>query len=377
MLPSSRHAWNAKHDYDKVIADCGKSIELEPRNATGLITRAQAWLAKNEYDKAIADATAGIALDAAEPLAYLWRGLAWSRKKDFDKAIADYSDAIRLAPNDPQLYYNRAWAWQQKGNHARAMEDYAAGVELDPDHDRPRAEPASPPAAQAVQEEPADDFLSKLPLEHAATDVTARSPPQGNAQTGVVPAAFQPMPAPPEADQHVAGSKTPGQAAQAEVAPPLSRDSFGIVEPQTARDFAVRAGDWLRIKMYDKAIADCNEAVELGTRDPLPYIYLASPGARRKNTTRPSPIMTRRSGLSPPTRLPFMHAPRRGRRRKNTPGPTPISPRRRGSRPIIRSPTTAAPGHGPPARTPDSVMAARPSMRRSKPASSPTGTNPA
>ena len=53
----------------------------------------------------------------------------------------------------------------------------------------------------------------------------------------------------------------------------MSRDSFGIVEPQTARDFAVRAGDWLRIKMYDKAIADCNEAIELGSRDPLARIY--------------------------------------------------------------------------------------------------------
>jgi tetratricopeptide (TPR) repeat protein len=269
------HVWNAKHDYDKVISDCGQSIELEPKNATGLITRAQAWLAKNEYDKAIADATAGIALDAAEPLAYLWRGLAWSRKKEFDKAIADYSDAIRLDPVDPQLYYNRAWARQQKGDRARAMEDYAAGVELDPDHDSPHADPASPAAAQTVQEKPAEDFLSKLPLEHAATDFTTTNPPAGKAPTGVVPAAFEPMPAPPVTDQQGSGLKTAGPAAQAETAPPLSRDSFGIVEPQTARDFAVRAGDWLRIKLYDKAIADCNEAVELGTHDPLPYVYRA------------------------------------------------------------------------------------------------------
>ncbi len=26
------HAWNAKHDYDKVIDDCDQSIELEPMN---------------------------------------------------------------------------------------------------------------------------------------------------------------------------------------------------------------------------------------------------------------------------------------------------------------------------------------------------------
>jgi tetratricopeptide (TPR) repeat protein len=99
--------------------------------------------------------------------------------------------------------------------------------------------------------------------------------PSGNAQSDIVPAAFEPIPAPSTADQHAAGLKPSGPATQAEAAPPLTRDSFGIVEPQTAHDFAVRAGDWLRIKMYDKAIADCNEAIDLGSHDPLPFIYRA------------------------------------------------------------------------------------------------------
>ena len=112
-----------------------------------------------------------------------------------------------------------------------------------------------------------------MPLEHATTDVVPQNSPPREQQTGVVPAAFEPVPAPPDVDQHAADLKSPALAAQAEPPARLSRDSFGIVEPQTARDFAARAGDWLRIKMYDKAIADCDEAIELGSHDPTAHIY--------------------------------------------------------------------------------------------------------
>ena len=119
-----------------------------------------------------------------------------------------------------------------------------------------------------------DDFLKTLPLQHASTDVTAKDPAALHNEVGVVPASFDPIPAPADNGQRVAvDSNGKGLASRAEAPAPLSRDSFGIVEPQTARDFAARAGDWLRVKMYDKAIADCNEAIDLGCRDTLARIY--------------------------------------------------------------------------------------------------------
>ena len=53
----------------------------------------------------------------------------------------------------------------------------------------------------------------------------------------------------------------------------LSRDTFGIPEPQTALEFVTRAGDWLRIKLYDNAIADCTRAIDLGCHDPRAHIF--------------------------------------------------------------------------------------------------------
>jgi tetratricopeptide (TPR) repeat protein len=274
------HAWNAKRDYDKVIIDCDQSILLEPKNATGPLTRAQAWLAKHEFDNAIADATAALKLDAKQPLGYFWRGLAWSQKKDYDKAIADYNEAIRLDPKDPQLYYNRAWAWQQKGDRNRALNDYRAGVALDPNHDgdqtkqaAPPSNPASPGGKPHAQTEQPQDFLSSLPLEHAVTVAAPTGPASGGQQSGVVPASFEPLAAPPADNKQAAGVSGQGPATHAEEPAPFSRDSFGILEPQTARDFTVRAADWLRVKMHDKAIADCSEAIELGSHDPLARIY--------------------------------------------------------------------------------------------------------
>jgi tetratricopeptide (TPR) repeat protein len=268
------HARSSKHDFDHAIDDCNQAIKLDPQSATGLVTRAQAWLGKQELDKAIADATVAVRLDDSLPLGYVYRGLAWSRKKDFDKAIADYNEAIRLDPRDPEFYYNRAWAWQQKGDTARAMADYGAGVSLDPDYEFPRtkAGPGSTPPKEAEQKEAIDHFLLNLPLEHTSADVVAKVPAGKDRQTGVVPASFDPQPA-PQTDLRRANAGDPRSSALGSSPATVSRDLFGIAEPQTALEFTARAGDWLHAKLYDKAIADCNLAIALGCHDPRARIY--------------------------------------------------------------------------------------------------------
>ena len=268
------HVWCAKHDYDEAINDCDHAIKLEPENPTAFVTRAHAWLGQQNYDHAITDATQAVRLDAKLPLAYLYRGLAWSRKKDFDKAIADYNAAIRLDAKDAEFYYSRAWAWQQKGDKARAMADYAVGVGLDPALELPGREPVSAHKNGADENEGADRLLSNLPLEHARPDAPVGVPAAGDREVGFVPASFNPLPAPALPNQPAAAHTGPDHAAAIGGKPAtLSRDMFGIVEPQTALEFAERAGDWLRVKMYDKAITDCDQAIELGCHDPLAHVY--------------------------------------------------------------------------------------------------------
>ena len=53
------------------------------------------------------------------------------------------------------------------------------------------------------------------------------------------------------------------------------------------------------MKEYDKAIADYTEAIRLDPKRPTPTSTGATPGIRRRSTTRPSPTTPRRSGSIP------------------------------------------------------------------------------
>jgi len=273
----------AQHSFDQAVADCNEAIRLDPEDSGALVIRARGWLGKQEFDKAIADCAEAVRIDRSDARAYMCRALAWGRKKEYDKAIADYDTAIKLDPFDAESYFNRAWAWQQKGDNARAIVDYTMGVRLDPDAAKPLVEPLTTPVQVGDSNKTVEEFLSTLPLEHASADVApAKTAPQTKDQ-GLIPASFDPIPAPDNKGQHL-GAQTHGSnsTVRGDSEAALSRDTFGIVEPQTALEFVNRGGDWLRIKLYDKAIADCTEAIDLGCRDPRAHIFRALAWSEKK-----------------------------------------------------------------------------------------------
>ena len=94
------HARVFTREYDKVIADCGKALELNPKLAEAYNHRASAWVEKGKYDKALADCNKAISLDPQLAEAYLNRGLQWGHRGDEDKAIADYKHALAITPDD-------------------------------------------------------------------------------------------------------------------------------------------------------------------------------------------------------------------------------------------------------------------------------------
>ena len=77
------------------------SVRLDPGDAFAYGMRAIVWLMeKKDLDKALADLNEAIRLDPADAWAYCNRGNVWHDKKEYDKAIADFNEAIRLDPND-------------------------------------------------------------------------------------------------------------------------------------------------------------------------------------------------------------------------------------------------------------------------------------
>jgi tetratricopeptide (TPR) repeat protein len=129
---SRAHAWSAKGDKDRAIADYGEAIRLDPEHAIAYNNRGLAWAAKGDKDRAIADYDEAIRLNPQFVLAYNNRGNAWLDKGDNDRAIADYDEAIRLNPKYINAYNNRGNARSAKSDNDRAIADYDEAIRLNP-----------------------------------------------------------------------------------------------------------------------------------------------------------------------------------------------------------------------------------------------------
>jgi tetratricopeptide (TPR) repeat protein len=125
-------------DYDEAIRLLDKAIasgELSQENVGDTyINRGHAWYAKGDYDKAIADFTKSIEVYPGNAEAYYNRGFAWDDKGDYDRAIADYTKAIEIEPKYASAYYNRGIAWDGKGDSDKAIADYTKAIEINPKH---------------------------------------------------------------------------------------------------------------------------------------------------------------------------------------------------------------------------------------------------
>ncbi len=258
-----------KNDFAQALEDWNKIVEIEPKDPVSFLGRAKLCMLWGELDKAISDFARAIKIDPDDAFSYFERARAYVAKQDYDRAIIDYDRAISIDPAISEFYYNRAWAWQKKGDKTRALADYAIGVRLDAALER-RDERAEPPADDAGEPpKTADSLLPKLPIERAPEDPNVHESALGDQNArGVVPATFDPQPAPAMTGKPAA---TPRLEASAPAA--LAREAFGLNEPQTALEYAARAYDWLQAKMYDKVIADCDQAINLGSHAPQPRIY--------------------------------------------------------------------------------------------------------
>ena len=122
-----------RDDYDGVVADETKAIDLDPSLAVAWARRALARLNKNDLDGTISDATHAIDLDPTIVMAWGVRGAAHNSRGDFGQAIADETRAIALDPKNVLCWYNRGSARGNKGEADGAISDETRAIELQPD----------------------------------------------------------------------------------------------------------------------------------------------------------------------------------------------------------------------------------------------------
>jgi len=134
LLGLRGNIWQAKGESAKALDDFNESLRLDPTNATTLAYRGVEKLRQDQVDAAMADFNAALRHDPKQVTAWVGRGRAWLDKQQEDLALADFTEAIRLNPKSSTAYFGRASVRAGRGDKEKALEDYNKALNLDP-HD--------------------------------------------------------------------------------------------------------------------------------------------------------------------------------------------------------------------------------------------------
>lgn len=136
----------AERQYDRVIADCTKALELQPDLTEALQTRANAYSATRQPLLALRDIDVVIQSRPRSGV-YQFRASLQLQLNRNESAIQDYSEAIRRNPSNAYLYTGRSYARERIGDTTGAAEDRAKAAELGAKAPPPQTATTAPTAA--------------------------------------------------------------------------------------------------------------------------------------------------------------------------------------------------------------------------------------
>ena len=109
-----------------------ETISADTVTAEDYLRRGFVYYSKDNLDQAVLDLGRAINANPKFIEAYLYRGLTYMKKDEPDKAIADYNKAIELSPKNEEAYYIRGVAYAGKKDINRALDNYNKAIELNP-----------------------------------------------------------------------------------------------------------------------------------------------------------------------------------------------------------------------------------------------------
>ena len=141
----------AINQFKLALAECDRSIELDPDFVEAIHLRSKLFLVWNDYDSALADLAHLLTLDLPEvdrAILYYERGDLYFSLEQYEKAFADYQEMVALLPEEPSAYFIRADKYaiwgdristeEEKGQQRQeyyelALADCDRSIQLDPD----------------------------------------------------------------------------------------------------------------------------------------------------------------------------------------------------------------------------------------------------
>lgn len=121
--------------WNEVVTVTNALIREQPECVDAIVDRAVAHFRLEEYEKAIADCTRVIDRKPDCSMAYFWRSETYRRTKRLDKAMSDAHAAARLAPNSPRSHQclGDVWLDLRQSTYAVAYYDKAIGMDTGTD----------------------------------------------------------------------------------------------------------------------------------------------------------------------------------------------------------------------------------------------------
>ena len=211
-----------------------------------------------QYDEAAIAYTEEIRLSPKHGYAFYGRGLANAAMGNFDQAIADHCKAVELLPEFGLAYWQRGESYLQSQQVDKALSDYNAAIRLV----RTRRMCDCP--------EPGLFARKRTSSRHCLTASRCwRLDPKSVKAYEL------------RSDVH----ERQGQYAKS------IADNTEIIRltPTLANGYVSRSFDYLKVKENDKALDDCNRAVELAPRNPNAYLMRAEATAQKGKPRGPTP----------------------------------------------------------------------------------------
>ncbi len=120
------------NQYQKTVDDCTEAIKLNAKDSRSFSVRRLAYYYLKQNQNAIADCSKAIALDPTYADAYFDRASAHNSLKEYEQAKSDLSRSIELKfPESSLAYGNRGLVFERLGKFVEAREDYDRAIALD------------------------------------------------------------------------------------------------------------------------------------------------------------------------------------------------------------------------------------------------------
>lgn len=117
---------------DQALGMIERALEIAPKNATVLATRAHIYIEKGNLTAAKRDIAASAAIEPRNDMMFGARGMLAEKAGNWTEAAAFYSEVLKDFPSHISALARRATAFSKLGNRERALADAAAAIEQDP-----------------------------------------------------------------------------------------------------------------------------------------------------------------------------------------------------------------------------------------------------